>query len=112
MLKINKNVKLALKTIEFLKSSEGPVRTQDIAEKIGTSTAFLEQIVRKLRVAGITKSVRGPGGGTQLNRGQTVTALSVAKAFGYSVSEETTEDLSAKLQAALAEAFENTRIDL
>ena len=109
MLKINKNVKLALKAIEFLKGSEGPVRTQDIAVKIGTSTAFLEQIVRKLRVAGITKSVRGPGGGTQLNRGQTVTALSVAQAFGYNVSVDT-DGVTGSLTQALTAAFENTRI--
>jgi DNA-binding IscR family transcriptional regulator len=111
MLKINKNVKLALQTIEFLQGSEKPVRTQDIAAKIGTSTAFLEQIVRRLRVAGITKSVRGPGGGTLLSRGQTVTALGVAKAFGYSGQSELS-GVSETLSGALTKAFESIRIEL
>jgi len=111
MLKVNKNVKLALATIEFLKGAEGPVRTQDIAAKIGTSTAFLEQIVRKLRVAGITKSVRGPGGGSVLSRGQTVTALGVAKAFGY-VGQGELLGATGTLSGALEKAFESVRIEL
>ena len=109
MLKINKNVKLALKTIEFLKGTEGPIRTQDIAEKIGTSTAFLEQIVRRLRVAGITKSVRGPGGGTQLVGGQKVTALSVAKAFGYG-NQGDLDGVTGILSTALTTAFESVEL--
>jgi DNA-binding IscR family transcriptional regulator len=110
MLKINKNVSVALKTIEFLKGAEGPMRTQDIAEKVGTSQAFLEQIMRKLRVAGISKTARGPGGGVFLSRGQSVTALDIAKALGYSVDGQA-EGLAGNLSQALREAFQNTRID-
>lgn len=115
MLKVNRNVELALKTIEFLKQEEKPVRTRDIAEKIGTTTAFLEQVVRKLRVAGITTPVRGPGGGYKLNRGHTITALNVAIALGYnpkSATGEVTTGLSDTLSQSLTTAFDSVRIDL
>lgn len=111
MLKINKNVSLALQTIEFLKSEEAPVKTAQIAEKLGTSAAFLEQVMRRLRIAGITRSVRGPGGGSLLNRGQTVSALTVANAFGYA-HPAPTQGLQGSLSEALTAAFENTKIEL
>ncbi len=40
----------------------------DIAERQGITVAYLEQIFSKLRVAGIVKSQRGPGGGYMLAR--------------------------------------------
>lgn len=85
MLKINRNVEIALKAIEALAHSDKPVRVSDLAQKIGTTDSFLEQVVRKLRLAGITSAVRGPGGGVVLNKGQSVSALKVAQAMGYVV---------------------------
>lgn len=113
MLKVNKNLELALKTLEVLKDQEKPVRTQDIAEKIGVSPQFLEQVLRKLRMAGITSSVRGPGGGNKITKGQTISALSVANALGYVVSPVSEgTGLSSVLTQAIATAFETTRIEL
>jgi len=40
-----------------------PIQIKEIGEKTEISTHFLEQIFRALRVAGLVKSVRGPGGG-------------------------------------------------
>jgi Rrf2 family protein len=42
---------------------EHPVTIKEISERQDVSVAYLEQILNKLRRAGIIKSVRGPGGG-------------------------------------------------
>ena len=43
--------------------SIGPVTIKEISEKQDVSVAYLEQILNKLRKAGIIQSVKGPGGG-------------------------------------------------
>lgn len=111
MLKVNKNMEIALKTLEILKNESTPVKTQSIAEKIGTTTNYVEQVARKLRVAGITRAVRGPGGGYVANRGQSVSALTIAQLFGYN-TDMSSEGLTGTLAQALNNAFESTRIDL
>lgn len=85
MLKLNRNIEIAIAAIEELKKAEKPVRVSDLAAQIGTTEAFLEQIVRKLRIAGITDSTRGPGGGVSLVAANGLTVLKVAKALGHYV---------------------------
>ena len=51
-----------------LEDKETPVRLQDIATTLEMSQPFLEQIARKLRIAGIIDSVRGPVGGYRLQK--------------------------------------------
>ena len=46
----------------------GPVSVVDIAERQGISGAYLEQLFSKLKKHELLSSVRGPGGGYQLNR--------------------------------------------
>jgi len=46
----------------------GPVTIKKISEEQHVSVAYLEQILNKLRRAGIIKSVKGPGGGYMLAR--------------------------------------------
>lgn len=53
-------------------------RISDAAEALGLAQTFLEQIARKLRIAGIITVVRGPGGGCSLNGNPTL--LDVVKA--------------------------------
>lgn len=48
--------------------SGGAVCIQSIAERQNISESYLEQLVRKLRTAGLVTSVRGAGGGYQLAR--------------------------------------------
>ncbi len=56
--------------------------TATIAQDLGLDTHFLEQVARGLRLGGIVKSTRGPGGGyTLVNR--EVTAIQVFNAMGY-----------------------------
>ncbi len=42
---------------------ENPVTIKEISERQDVSVAYLEQILNKLRRAGLIKSVKGPGGG-------------------------------------------------
>jgi Rrf2 family protein len=48
---------------------ETPVTIKEISEKQNVSVAYLEQILNKLRKAGLIRSIKGPGGGYILNRG-------------------------------------------
>ncbi|MCL4458248.1 MAG: Rrf2 family transcriptional regulator [Nitrospirae bacterium] len=47
---------------------ETPVTIKEISERQDVSVAYLEQILNKLRKAGLIKSIKGPGGGYILNR--------------------------------------------
>lgn len=45
-----------------------PVTIKEISEKQDVSVAYLEQILNKLRKAGLIRSIRGPGGGYLLEK--------------------------------------------
>ena len=47
---------------------ETPVTIKEISERQDVSVAYLEQILNKLRKAGLIKSIKGPGGGYILNK--------------------------------------------
>lgn len=51
-------------------AGDGPVSLADISERQGISLSYLEQLFAKLRRNELVRSVRGPGGGYQLNREQ------------------------------------------
>ena len=53
----------ALADLEYLSNYESPVALKDIADRQGIDITYLEQLFRKLRIAGIVKSVRGRNGG-------------------------------------------------
>ena len=53
----------ALADLEHLSSYENPVSLKDIADRQGIDLTYLAQLFRKLRIAGIVKSVRGRNGG-------------------------------------------------
>jgi len=59
-----------------LHRAEGPVSVMDIAQRQGISSAYLEQLFSKLKRVGLVVSVRGPGGGYQLQRAATEINLS------------------------------------
>lgn len=46
---------------------ENPVTIREISERQDVSVAYLEQILNKLRRAGLIRSVKGPGGGYLLS---------------------------------------------
>lgn len=89
-------------------------KTSDLASTIGVSRAFLEQIMRNLRMAGILSVKRGPGGGYALNPDrESFTALDVANAVGNTLGSLTTDsgsDTYNRLTTSIIEAFLNTTL--
>jgi Rrf2 family protein len=47
---------------------EAPVTIKEISERQDVSVAYLEQILNRLRKAGLIRSIKGPGGGYILNK--------------------------------------------
>ena len=63
--------------VDLAKHGEGqPIVLADIAERQVISLSYLEQLFAKLRIAGLVKSVRGPGGGYLLAHGADETRIS------------------------------------
>jgi Rrf2 family protein len=52
--------------IDLALHANGPVPRSDIAERQEISAHYIEQLLVKLRRAGLVKSVKGPGGGYTL----------------------------------------------
>jgi len=62
--------------VDLAKHSQGaPIALAEIAERQEISLSYLEQLFAKLRVAGLVKSVRGPGGGYLLGHGAAETRI-------------------------------------
>jgi Rrf2 family iron-sulfur cluster assembly transcriptional regulator len=51
-----------------LHTTQGPISLSCISERQGISLSYLEQLFSKLRKGQLVVSIRGPGGGYQLNR--------------------------------------------
>lgn len=51
-----------------MNTSGKAVKLQDISQRQDLPIAYLEQLFRQLRIGGVVKSVRGPGGGYVLAR--------------------------------------------
>jgi len=51
-----------------LHNGEKPVSRQDIAVRQGISPDYVAQLFRRLRVAGLVRAIKGPGGGYRLSR--------------------------------------------
>ncbi len=84
-MRINKSIQNSLVLIQYLSSSV-PASLEVIANESGISQAFLEQLARKLRIAGIIKSHRGPGGGYTLLAMPTYRQLMESVDEGFSTS--------------------------
>lgn len=68
--------------IDLITNTNGKaVKLMDISARQNLPIAYLEQLFRQLRIGGVVKSVRGPGGGYVLARDVSeVTILDVFKA--------------------------------
>ena len=76
------DLKYAVTALNYLSNNEGVVKLDNIATAKNLSLNFLEQVFRKLRIAGIVKSARGHGGGYVLiskdvSVGDVIVALAV-----------------------------------
>ena len=83
----------------FIYSSDNPVRLKDISDKQNIELSYLEQIFRKLRLAGIVKSIRGRNGGY-------VYASDPSKISIKQVMDAVEEDLDATNCAGASSCFE------
>lgn len=52
-----------------LHRKQGPISLADISQRQAISLSYLEQLFAKLRKSALVSSVRGPGGGYELQRG-------------------------------------------
>lgn len=109
-MKLNKKLELGIKAVETLKTlGTEPVRTKDLAVQVGTTTNFLEQVMRNLRIAGIVTATRGPNGGYGLASKVPVTAFQVAEAVGRTFSNEKKDNTpTSRLSQAVIQAFQDT----
>ena len=80
-------------------SSDNPIRLRDISDKQNIELTYLEQIFRKLRLAGIVKSIRGRNGGY-------VYASDPSKISIKQVMDAVEEDLDATNCAGASSCFE------
>ena len=63
--------------VDLAKHGTGaPISLAEIAERQEISLSYLEQLFARLRVGGLVKSVRGPGGGYLLAHGPSGTRIS------------------------------------
>jgi Rrf2 family transcriptional regulator, iron-sulfur cluster assembly transcription factor len=63
--------------VDLAKHSTGePIALAEIAERQEISLSYLEQLFARLRIAGLVKSVRGPGGGYLLGHSAQETRIS------------------------------------
>jgi Rrf2 family iron-sulfur cluster assembly transcriptional regulator len=111
-MKLNKKLELGVNVVNELKNHQGPARVRDLAVKVNTTTAFLEQVMRNMRQAGLVTSTRGPGGGYSLSANQpNITAYHVAKAVGhdFGVLNLGNEPMN-RLTKAVSDAFLGTVI--
>ncbi len=69
-----------------LNESDVPVSVHDIAQRQSISSTYLEQIVGRLKRAGLLCSHRGPGGGYQLGAAaDTISVSAIVSAVGEGV---------------------------
>jgi len=99
------------------RNDESALRLHDIAEQQAISLPYMEQIFRKLRLAGLVEGQRGPHGGYRLSKmPRHITVAEVIRAVEDSVpvslplhagtdavpfAQQMWEDLSAKMYAFL-----------
>ena len=106
-MRLNANVVHAI--VGLLNTSETiPTRLSDIAEREPElSRLFLEQVFRPLRLSGLVKSHRGPGGGYTLTRSLNKISLQdVLDVLSHkTVKQRAVSSLMAEVEKNLADRF-------
>lgn len=92
-MKLGQKTKYALLFVLYL-GRAGRARTTDAAHNLGLSVTFMEQVARKLRVGGIVKSIRGPGGGYELAGNPSIGEVLDAMKVSPLMTKEETQALS------------------
>ena len=69
-----------------LHNNQGPVSLADISQRQAISLSYLEQLFAKLRKGSLVRSIRGPGGGYELDRrSETIYIAEIIDAVNESV---------------------------
>lgn len=105
---------------EIYRRTKGPddfTKLSDIAERVGISVSYAEQIAAKLRRAGIIVSARGPNGGYALPypAAQTmiidiIHALPVKRGRDKNVTTKASKNLDLMLSAAIVSRLEGVSL--
>lgn len=110
-MKVTKNLELALDLVTEVRKSSKPSRLEDVSVQIDCSIHFLEQVARKLRMAGILNSIRGPGGGYVVASSRLFTAKEIADSLGIKNKSNGDASLPAnRLRNALANAYNHVTV--
>ena len=103
-------VQYALVLLSALKNSEAgrPVKVKSVAKSSNLDEKFLQQVARFLRIKGIIRSVRGPGGGCmaakelgELTLLEVMDAVESAKKLKQAVPEESGALLASNAHSAI-----------
>lgn len=89
-----------------------PITVLSIAEKLGLSKIYLEQVFSLLKRGGIVHSIKGSQGGYQLSRApRQITMLDILSAAELSLflpTEDTVAQSAPEIESALRTAFDQT----
>lgn len=111
MLKLNKKLEIGMNAVAVLKKRSDYTSANELADQIGTTVSFIEQIMRNLRISGIVKVKHGPGGGYLLNKQAELTAYTVAKSVGrFTGNLKRGDSAPSQLQRNIIEAFRSTKL--
>lgn len=106
-MKTSKELQLSISALTLIKQSKTPLSSGILAEKTGSTTAFLGQIMKKLRKSELVYAKNGPRGGYVFNYDRReVNAYDIAVALDYefapfiSGNASTAERLDSEIIAA------------
>lgn len=101
-MKITQDIEYAAKLITSIRASKSQVRLEEVSQANNISLHFLEQVARRLRIGGVIKSKRGPGGGYRMVK-ETISLADLIR-LKHAASETT------PLERAALEALERVII--
>ena len=107
-MRLTKDVVICLDLMELLKNKQYPARVTDLAEKLGTTPAFLKQLVHKLVKAQVLTVKRGPGGGISRATNDPMSVLLIFKALDRDLSLSDTSKEASILNKVAAVLKEET----
>lgn len=110
-MKLTQNLVIGMNTISTLRRTVGVTTSEQLAEKMGVSVFFLQQVLLKLHRAKLVNRKRGPGGGYWLNSVEpSVTAQEVAQAVGKTFDKSNDGAGVNVLNEMIEEAFAQTKV--
>jgi Rrf2 family protein len=114
-MKISKDFEIAMNILSYLKKQKFAVTSDELAQVVGSTPDFVQQIMAKLRKNHLVTSLRGPGGGYHLNPNCVdTTAFDVVTIFTkvkqYDADHVEADTPAGRLLKAVQDAYVNTRI--